>query len=92
MLGHVSSLETEHKQCVIVMYMAFKVISAAKVPTFCKRDLMANAVSFLHFVDSSLTRAADIGIKNIPAWSFKMFYKKDRYICITISIKLSKTG
>lgn len=70
------------------MYKVFAVISAVVDRTFCKRDLMANAVSFLHFVDSSLTRAADIGIKNIPAWSFKMFYKKDRYICITISIKL----
>lgn len=61
------------------MFKIFRVIST--VHTFCNRDLMAKAVSFLHFVESSLTRAADIGIKNIPAWSFKIFYKKkDRYM------------
>lgn len=74
------------------MYMVFKVISVVKVFIFCKRDLMVNAVSFLYFVDLLLIRVVDIGIKNIFVWLFKMFYKKDRYICIIIFIKLLKIG
>lgn len=75
------------------MFKIFRMIST--VHTFCNRDLMAKAVSFLHFVESSLTRAADIGIKNIPAWSFKIFYKKKTDTCIQsgiIFLKLLKAS
>lgn len=74
------------------MYKVFSVILVVIVYIFCKRDLMVNVVSFLYLVDLLLIRVVDIGIKNIFVWLFKMFYKKDRYICIIISIKLLRIG
>jgi hypothetical protein len=57
--------------------------------TCCNKDLMARAVNFLHLADVSFIKAADIGMKNKPAYLMRILWKYTSEWVITVSRQMS---